>query len=279
MIELNENVKLLAPWSASKLKLIKNCGYKFWTDYVYKVKTGGKHPTEPVQSEALALGTFLHSVIETALKLKNRGAIKSMMEAERERFPKIDQYDFGLHNLYDRISAFMISQPSAKLYIEKGFGVGLESGKEYSFFSNDSIMRVRLDILIEYINPINKKKTIKIIDVKSGKYYEKETTEQLNLYAAAVKLARPDVSVVTYQAALINQNLEDLVLTPKVIFNEDKPEKVILDLIEEYTQHLPEDLTKLYKERKYLSTKDYMCTSCPVKKWCPKHGGEPIEVE
>lgn len=274
----NEFGELLKPWSSSKLKTIKNCGAKFWMDYVYKHYTGKKHPCESISSPALELGTKIHKTMEDAFTFRNKGIIDASIERDKTKFPGLEEYKFGMNNVYERIASFLALSAGSKLQVEKGFGIDLD-GKIYTFFDNNSIMRIKMDIFLEYMSPKESKPCASIIDIKSGKYYIEETTEQLEIYAAALRLAYPHLERISFQAALVNQPMADMIMTPKLFWDFEKdPKKLITEKINDYIKFLPKDLNKLVRDKKYLSTKDYMCNGCPYKKWCPKFDGKPEDI-
>jgi len=266
----------LAPWSVSKLKLIKNCGTKFYMDYVYKSLHGKKHPEDTtIVSKALDMGSMLHEICEKSLSSRNRDLIEYYIKRGASKYPEMSGYQEGITNLYDRITAFLVKEPSAKLFCEHGFGIDLE-GKTYDFFNNGSLFRSKFDIVLEYTNAAGEH-SVKIIDVKSGKYYEKETLEQLDTYAAVFKLQNPNVKVIALQTALIANKINDLLLTPVSFFEDKDPKKILIEKINSYVVDLPEDLL-LLKDKSFCApkSKEFMCTGCTRKEWCPKFGGTPL---
>jgi RecB family exonuclease len=162
-------------WSYSKLKDFKQCPRLAKFKYIDKIET----PT----SKALEHGVYMHEVIESYI----RGSDVGMPEL----YHGVSYFRDYITELKKKNNAWFNGVKDTVVFIEETYAF-TKDWLPTGAFQKDVWLRCKIDcIVVDF-----KRKTIEVIDWKTGKYNARNTAtyvEQLKLYSLAVALNIPTI--------------------------------------------------------------------------------------
>lgn len=187
----------MKPWSLSKVQCYESCPMKYKFQYIDKIK--------PTQTEALAKGSKIHSILEN---------IDNFID-NQTKDPE-----------YDIVNKFIKSDEfnSIKEFVQNGekevaFGIDAANGKLVpSQYSNDVLFRGKIDVL--YKN--------NILDYKTGKFktFEEQDWTQLKWYTVWFFLKYPEYNSVNISYVYVEHNRINTITVTK-----DEIEYIVNDML------------------------------------------------
>lgn len=180
----------LAPWSFSKLKVLKQCPYNFYLKYILKIK----RDYMPRNMDMANIGTTAHRILEHAMRGKS--ITESYSLTQKETYDKqmltpeqwsnsIVTLEFSIGNFVDRIADFDKRTPIKRTLTELKMGITADY-QSTSFFADNVYFRGIIDLGLQVEVKGSKLTDLLIIDHKHGGGEFSTSTKnydtQLNLY-------------------------------------------------------------------------------------------------